>query len=82
MQQPDGQIKGLVDVFTKEQLDDMKTGEQRLANLRRRSLELEQETGKPHPVFTEGERVELKGGKFIVHRIKGKKRLILKPVRY
>jgi hypothetical protein len=82
MQGPDGQIKGLVDIFTKDQLDRMGGPEQQLANLKQKALGLEQETGKPHPVFEVGEVVEVKGGKFRVHQIKGRKRLVLKPVKY
>lgn len=82
MQQPDGQIHGLADVFTKEQLEAMSGNEQHLANLKQRARELEAETGKPHPVFEVGEVVEIKGGKFRVHQIKGRKRLVLKPIKY
>ena len=81
MQQPDGQIKPLTDFFTKKQIDEMGGPEQQLANLRQKSQELEEKTGKPHPVFEVGEELELKGGKFVVHKIRGK-RLILKSIRY
>ena len=45
------------------------------------SKDLERETGKPHPVFTEGEELEIKGGRFRVHRLL-KNRVILKPIKY
>lgn len=45
------------------------------------SKQKEKETGKPHPVFSVDEVVELKGGRFRIHAIK-KNRLILKPIKY
>ena len=45
------------------------------------SKKLERETGKPHPVFTKGEELEIKGGRFRVHQLL-KDRVILKPIKY
>ena len=45
------------------------------------SQKLEQETGKPHPVFVKGEVVKIKGGYWMVHKLL-KDRMILKPTKY
>ena len=52
-----------------------------LRKLWEKSARKERETGKPHPVFTKGEELEIKGGRFKVHQLL-KDRLILKPIKY
>ncbi len=81
MQQPDGKIKPITDFFTEEELDAMKDGRDRLTNLVQKSRELETQTGKPHPVFIQGETIEIRGGKFKVDKIE-ENYLILKPIKY
>ena len=80
MQTPEGKLKSITDFFSKEQLDMMKTSDQ-LVNLKQKSSELEEETGKPHPVFVQGETIEIRGGKFKVDKIE-KDFLILKAMEY
>jgi len=44
--------------------------------------ELEEETGKPHPIFHEGEVLDIKGGKWKVVSILKRGRMMLKAVPY
>ncbi len=82
MQAPDGTLKPITEFFSDEELKVMDDTSHQLVNLQQKATELEAKTGKPHPVFVEGEVVEIKGGKFRVHRIMGRKRLVLKPIQY
>jgi len=81
MQQPEGTINPITDFFSKEKLDKMKDIEDQLSSLRQKSVELEEKTGKPHPVFVQGEELQIRGGKFKVDKIE-KDFLILKPIKY
>jgi len=81
MQTPEGNFKKLADLFNKEQLEGIKSLENQLSTLQQKAKSLQEETGKPHPVFIEGEELDIKGGKFRVHRI-ARNRLILKPIKY
>lgn len=81
MQQPDGKLSPITDFFSKEQLEDMKCFKDQLLNLEQKATELKEETGKPHPVFSHGEILEIKEGKFQVDKIE-KDYLILKPIKY
>ena len=66
MQAPDGSLTG----FSDEE------------EARTISRELEELTGKPHPVFTKGEVLEIKGGKWKVVRLLTRGRMMLKTVPY
>lgn len=66
MQQPDGALTRLRDG------EEARTLAEKLVEL----------TGKPHPVFTVGEVVEIKGGKWKVHKILSRGRMVLKTVPY
>ena len=46
------------------------------------SRELEELTGKPHPVFTEGEVLEIRGGRWKVVKLLARGRMMLKTVPY
>ena len=45
------------------------------------SQALEQETGKPHPVFVPGEELVIKGGRFELIEL-SEDRMVLKPIKY
>lgn len=66
MQQPDGSLTRMHDAKEARELAE----------------KLEAMTGKSHPVFTEGEVVEIKGGKWKVHKILSRGRMLLKTVPY
>ncbi len=66
MQKPDGGLTRLQDAGEASDL----------------AQKLEALTGKPHPVFTEGEVLEIKGGKWRVQKILARGRMILKTVKY
>jgi len=50
--------------------------------LKARAAELEAETGKAHPVFSEGEVIELRGGKWKIQKLLSRGRMMLKAVPY
>ena len=50
--------------------------------LRGLQAEMEAATGKPHPIFHEGEVLEIKGGKWKVLSILKRGRMLLKAVPY
>jgi len=50
--------------------------------LRERAQRLEAETGKPHPIFTEGEVLEIRGGKWKIVSLLKRGRMMLKAVPY
>ena len=50
--------------------------------LRALKAEMEAATGKPHPIFREGEVLEIKGGKWKVASILKRGRMVLKAVPY
>jgi len=66
MQHPDGSMTRLVDPTEADALRE----------------KLEELTDKPHPVFAEGEILEIKGGKWKVHKILSHGRMVLKTVPY
>lgn len=66
MQQPDGSLTRLHD-------------EDEARDLARK---LEELTDKAHPVFVLGEVIEIKGGKWKVHKILSRGRMVLKTVPY
>ncbi len=66
MQQPDGSLTRLYDASEARELAE----------------KLEALTDKVHPVFTEGEELEIKGGKWRVHKILSRGRMVLKTVPY
>lgn len=81
MQDPnEGVMKELPEVL-KDNTIDRSNPEKELENLKKAAKELESASGKPHPVFSVGETVEVKRGKFRVHKIL-KNRLVLKPIKY
>ena len=66
MQQPDGSLTRLHDADEAREL----------------SEKLEAMTDKPHPVFTVGEELEIKGGKWKVQKIFPRGRMLLKTLPY
>ena len=78
MQTPEGNFKLLDDLI---ELPPEMDAKKQLEELEKKARELEASTGKPHPVFEVGEEVEIKGGKFRVHKIL-RNRLMLKPIKY
>ena len=83
MQSPEGYLERS-DEMKKLMGKEKTIGEMRndsLRGLRKKAARLERETGKPHPIFTKGEVLEIKGGRFKVSQIL-KDRLILKPIKY
>ena len=83
MQSPEGHLE-LSDEMKKLLGKEKTIGEvveDQLSGLRKKAASLERETGKPHPIFTVGEELEIKGGRFKVHLLM-KDRLILKPIKY
>ncbi len=81
MQTPEGEFKTLNDLVGKEELEKLESLDGQLAALHQKSAKLESESGKPHPVFVVGEELEIKGGRFRVHKIL-RNRLMLKPIKY
>ena len=72
MQTPDGRF------HRPKWLDEHEDPEGELVKM---AAQLEQVTGKPHPVFSKGDKLEIRGGQFMVLQILPD-RLILKPVKY
>ena len=81
MQTPEGNFQTLKDLVGDEELEKLASLDGQLVELQQKANRLEKESGKPHPVFVVGEEIEIKGGRFRVHKIL-RNRLMLKPIRY